>query len=245
MTGGFLARGLARASTILQQEGPGALAHSVAEAIRQRLGRPSEARLAYLTHKAEADARFDAAHGVDTGGVQHLYGLTIEGANAAFGVNHIATDPQDFEDAIARLDVDVRDAAFVDLGAGKARALMMAAAYPFRAIIGVEFARELHAAGENNLRKAAAALPLPSRISLLLGDATEYELPAGPIILYLFNPFGGAAIEQVARNATLASRDRTIRLIYMNPVHGEAWTALGWKVVAGDRAYTIFAPPSA
>lgn len=244
MIGGFT-RGLARASNILRQDGPGALLHSLAEAVRQKLGRPSPARLAYLSQKAAADAQFDGAHGVDTGGVQHLYGLTIEGDNAAFGVNHIATDPHDFAHAIAQLDMDPNDAAFVDLGAGKARALIMAAAYPFRSITGVEFARELFEAGQDNIAKAASQLDNPARISMILGDAAHFELPDGPVVLYLFNPFGGTVIEEVARRTTQAAKNRNIRLIYMNPVRADAWTSLGWTAPSGERAYTIFAPPAA
>ncbi|HEY1124730.1 MAG TPA: class I SAM-dependent methyltransferase, partial [Sphingobium sp.] len=241
---GFLTRGLARASIILRQEGPRALAHTIVEAVRQRLGHPSAERLAYLKQKAEADAQFDKAHGVDTGGVQHLYGLTIDSGNAAFGVNHIATDPQDFADALKRLDIVPGDATFVDLGAGKARALILAAAYPFPAIVGVEFAHELHRAGVANLTRTGATIQEPSRISLLLDDATQFEFPDGPIVLYLFNPFGGPVIEEVARRATQASRNRPIRLIYMNPVHANVWANLGWKILANERAYTIFAPPA-
>jgi hypothetical protein len=239
-----LARRISRALTILREEGLLALGHSLAEAIRQGLGRPSPERLAYLAQKAAADERFDSANGVDTGGVQHLYGFTIEGENAAFGVNHIATDPEDFAHAIEQLDIALEGAAFVDLGAGKARALIMAGAYPFRAIVGVEFARELHRAGLDNVAKVAPQLHNPARISMVLGDAAQYELPEGPVVLYLFNPFGGPVIEEVARRTTLAARDRPLRLIYMNPIHGDAWTALGWTRLAEERAYTIFAPPA-
>ena len=239
-----LARRISRAMTILREEGPLALGHSLAEAVRQGLGRPSRERLAYLAQKAAVDERFDSANGVDTGGVQHLYGLTIEGENAAFGVNHIATDPHDFAHAIEQLDIAPESAAFVDLGAGKARALIMAGAYPFRAIVGVEFARELHQAGLDNLAKAAPHLREPARISMVLGDAAQYELPEGPVVLYLFNPFGGPVIEQVARRTTLAAKDRPLRLIYMNPVHGDIWTALGWTKLADERAYAIFTPPA-
>lgn len=240
----FLVRRLSRAMTILREEGLFGLAHSLAEVVRQRLGRPSPERLAYLAQKAEVDGRFDGANGVDTGGIQHLYDLTIESDNAAFGFNHIATDPQDFAHAIERLDIALENAAFVDLGAGKARALILAAAYPFRLIVGVEFARELHQAGLDNLAKVAPQLSDPARIAMVLGDAAQYELPDGPVLLYLFNPFGGPVIEEVARRATLAARDRPIRLIYMNPIHGDVWVALGWIRLADERAYTIFAPPA-
>jgi hypothetical protein len=244
MIGGIFGQGVARASNILRQEGTRALLHALAEAVRQRLGYPSPARQAYLSQKAEADAQFDSVHGVDTAGVQHLYGLTIEGGNAAFGVNHIATDPHDFAQAIAQLDIDPNGAAFVDLGAGKARALIMAAAHPFRSITGVEFAHELFAAGQDNIAKAAPQLDNPARISMILGDAAQFDLPDGPVVLYLFNPFGGVVIEEVARRTTEAAKNRIIRLIYMNPVRADAWTALGWAILTNERAYAIFAPPA-
>lgn len=239
-----LLRRVSRAITVLREDGPFALCHSLTEAVRQGLGRPSRERLAYLAQKAAVDERFDSANGVETGGVAYLYGLTIEGENAAFGVNHIASDPQDFAHAIEQLDVALESATFVDLGAGKARAIILAAAYPFRAIVGVEFARELHQAGIDNLAKIGPNLSNPARISMVLGDAAQYELPDGPVVLYLFNPFGAPVIEAVARRATLAAQDRPLRLIYMNPIHGDIWTRLGWTRRTDERAYAIFSPPA-
>jgi hypothetical protein len=239
-----LARRISRVLTILREEGLLAVGRSLIEAVRQRLGRPSPERRAYLTQKAAADERFDSTNGVDTGGVQHLYGLTIEGEHVAFGVNYIATDPDDFAHAIGQIDIALESAAFVDLGAGKARALIMAAAFPFRTIVGVEFARELYQAALDNLAKVAPQLRDPARVSMVLGDAAKYEFPEGQIVLYLFNPFGGPVIEEVARRSTLAAKDRPIRLIYMNPIHGDVWATLGWTKLADERAYTIFAPPA-
>ena len=48
------------------------------------------------------------------------------------------------------LDIDYSDFVFVDYGSGKGRTLLVAAEFPFKKIVGVEIAQELHAiAGKN------------------------------------------------------------------------------------------------
>src|SRR5262249_39527165 len=84
-----------------------------------------------------------------------LEGLDIDGDNAVHGNRYEPTPYGVLEDMFTELDLDYPRFAFVDLGSGKGRILCLAAAYPFRRVIGVEFSRELHAIAKTNL----AALP--------------------------------------------------------------------------------------
>ncbi len=140
--------------------------------------------------------------------------------------------------------MDLAGATFIDFGAGKGRALMMATAYPFGAIIGVEFARELWDAGQDNLAKVAGRLPGTDRIALILADAADYELPGGPLILYLYNPFDAPIIEAVARKALASWHDdpRPVLATYLNPVHLDAWLRAGWQTVDRTDRHAILAP---
>ena len=78
---------------------------------------------------------------------------------------------------------------FVDLGSGKGRVLLMAAPYGFKRIMGVEFMPEWHRIAEENIRKFAAQYGIASRIESFCMDAREFDFPAGPLVVYLFNPF--------------------------------------------------------
>jgi methylase of polypeptide subunit release factors len=69
---------------------------------------------------------------------------------------HTASDPDELANAVASLDVEHKDFTFIDLGSGKGRALVLALSYPFRRVVGVEFALELHRVAEANLISLAA-----------------------------------------------------------------------------------------
>jgi hypothetical protein len=214
--------------------------------IRGRLIAPSAEQIAFLNNKAAADAAFDAAMGVRTGGVQHLYDLTINSENARFGTNHVASDPTEFKRAMERIDFDLSGATFIDFGSGRGRALIMAAMLPFKKVIGIEFAEELHRDSLENIRNSTCDLGHPDRIIQILGDATQFQLPDGPLVLYFFNPFDAPIIGAVARNALASwqANPRPMRVVYLNPIFGDEWKKPGWRLLEFGEGRAIFGPPS-
>ncbi|UDL93687.1 class I SAM-dependent methyltransferase [Lichenihabitans sp. PAMC28606] len=198
----------------------------------------------FLNHKTRVDLLFDTENGVETSGIDYIYGLTVDGPNARFGEAHIATDPGEFRTVFESLDVDFRRFTFVDLGSGKGRAVMLAAALPFKAIVGVEFTKELHAIATANVGK----LPEPdrNRISLLHGDAAAYDFPAGPLIVFFYNPFGRAIMRQVADRLACARRDspRDILVVYLNPIFEESWVRAGWHVLRSSTEAALIQWPT-
>ena len=79
---------------------------------------------------------------------------------------------------------------FVDMGSGKGRMLFVAAEYPFRKVIGVEFANELHDEAVANIRRYKHAKRRCGDIESVHADAAEFEFPNENLVIYLFNPFG-------------------------------------------------------
>ncbi|WP_223799827.1 class I SAM-dependent methyltransferase [Sphingomonas nostoxanthinifaciens] len=231
---------LARAWRVLRTSGARNFTIRVANKVRLMLGAGSAGQRAYAARKAAIDAEFDRKSGVDTGGVQHLYDLTVVGGNAGHGTSHIASDPGEFATALAMLDRDLSVATFVDLGSGKGRALLMAAAYPFRRLIGVEFTAEMHAVATANL----AGRPDRDRFELVHGDAAAYEFPDTPLVLFLFNPFDAPVVAAVAERALASWRrnPRPITVLYVNPLQADAWLAAGWRECARDGTYAMFEP---
>jgi hypothetical protein len=71
-----------------------------------------------------------------------------------------------------RIDVDLADATFIDFGSRRVRALMMAAMRPFKKVIGVEFAEELHWDSVENIQTSTHDLGRRDRITPVRGDAT-------------------------------------------------------------------------
>lgn len=148
------------------------------------------------------DLDYDWEHEVDTtrSNVSFHAQLLAELA----GRPYFASEPWLFEEMMEALALSVRQSAlshgaatrealqnytFIDLGSGKGRALLMAAPYRFRRIIGVEFVQEWHLTAQENIRKFAAANPSAPPMESLCLDARDFTFPADPLVVYLFNPF--------------------------------------------------------
>ena len=84
-------------------------------------------------------ARFDRRYGVDTSGHIPLGKLGISSSNAVYGVPYEPVTPSYFSRMVESVTLAPGTHVFVDLGSGKGRALMLAASYPFKRIVGVEF----------------------------------------------------------------------------------------------------------
>jgi len=111
------------------------------------------------------------------------------------------------------------DDVFLDIGSGKGRAVLMAARYPFRRVIGVELSEQLLDIAQNNVDRAKTHLRCQD-IELVHADAESYQIPDDVTVVFLNNPFGGAIFAAVV-NKLLDSYDRRprpLRIIYANPV---------------------------
>jgi hypothetical protein len=80
----------------------------------------------------------------------------------------------------------VEEYAFVDIGSGKGRAMMLASELPFRVVVGVELSAELCAIAEANLKGWRRAV---SSMRIVHGDALSLDLPEGRLLIFLYNPF--------------------------------------------------------
>lgn len=130
------------------------------------------------------------------------------------------TDPDEFRDLMAKVMIDFADFVFVDLGSGKGRALLMASEYPFREIIGVEIQAELNAIAEQNIERFHPEHQKCTNIRTICGDARDYEFPAEPLLLYLFNPFPEYVFERVLSNLkrSLEEHPRPAFVVYNTPL---------------------------
>ncbi|MBD8868646.1 class I SAM-dependent methyltransferase [Nocardioides donggukensis] len=169
---------------------------------------------------ARWERRFDSEWGIDTAGIVRLTSLDIESANRDHGVRYQATDPNHFHALVDGLDVDPRDFVFVDVGSGKGRVVVLAARESFARVIGVEFSPDLDAVARRNVARLPPELRRNGRIRLLTMDATEFELPSAPLVLYFFNPFDDAVLQVVLdRIRESASVDpRPIYLLFTGPL---------------------------
>ncbi|MDT8067861.1 MAG: class I SAM-dependent methyltransferase [Terriglobia bacterium] len=130
------------------------------------------------------------------------------------------TDPTEFHDVLAQVPADFSDFAFIDLGSGKGRALLLASGYPFREIIGVEVQPELNRIAQENIMRFPVDGRLCRSISSLCMDARQFQFPDEPILLYLFNPFPDYVLREVMTNfeTSLRKQPRPAFVIYNTPM---------------------------
>jgi SAM-dependent methyltransferase len=129
---------------------------------------------------------------------------------------------------ILRRDEVTADDVFLDLGCGKGRAVLMAARYPFRRVIGVELSERLLAVAQANVA-ASRARRRCGEVELHRADAVDYRIPDDVTVVYMFNPFGGAIFDAAIGHLieSVDRRPRTVRLIYRNAVHHDRLLSTG------------------
>lgn len=102
---------------------------------------------------------------------------------------------------------------FLDLGCGRGRALALAREHGFARVVGVELDPGLARTARANLAAGGS-----TAVVVHTGDAATTAVPAGPLLVFLFNPFGPAVLRRVLdRVAEQASGPVTVG--YVNPVH--------------------------
>ncbi|HYG24591.1 MAG TPA: class I SAM-dependent methyltransferase [Verrucomicrobiae bacterium] len=204
--------------------------------------RPAARRLE--RQREEADALFDREHGVDTGGVVRPGPEAVIGPHWAHGISYQAVDANEFAQSLARLEINPPEFTFVDYGCGKGRALLLAARLPFRKVVGVEYCRTLADTAVKNIDKVSRALPC-SVIEVSVADAAVFPIPAGPLVLFFFNPFGEAVMKEVVNNVarSLFEQPRPVKVVYFTPYFARLWESAGFKRTADSPAILEWSPP--
>lgn len=154
------------------------------------------------------------------------------------------TDPSAFREMMASLPIDFREFTFVDLGSGKGRTLLMASEYPFRKIVGVEIVPELHRAAQENVSRYKSESQKCFAMEVVCDDATEYLLPAEPLVLYLFNPLPEPGLRRVMARLDEGLRDqpRAVYLLYHNPLLERALSkSAALSKIGGTPQYSVYA----
>lgn len=228
------------------------LAGTIRLGFRQAFYSLSHPREVYLRRRRRwREWRFDRKFGVDTRGRIILNALQIQSPNLAHGHAYGAILPEKLLPVLQRLPIDYRQFTFIDFGSGKGKALMLASDFPFRRIIGVEFSRELHQVAQHNLQRYRQKTGKRMEIESLCMDAAAFELPAGPLVCYFYNPFGPEVLAKVLQNIrqALEASPRPVYVIYQLPLYQRVMEQSGFlSELASGQEYVIYralplAPP--
>ncbi len=112
---------------------------------------------------------------------------------------------------------------FIDVGSGKGRVLFVAAEYPFRKVMGVEFSNALHDDAVANLKRYKFPKRRCADIEPVHADAREFEFPNDNLVIYMFNPFGPEVMERMLANLerSLERNPRHVIVVMLWPDHSD------------------------
>jgi SAM-dependent methyltransferase len=164
----------------------------------------------YIEERAEA---FDARFGTDT-------------AAPFFGRDHkpgayfyVATTASLVYEILSSLALQPDMFAFVDMGSGKGRALLVASEFAFAKIVGIELSPHLHRIAKENIKRYSPASQQCTAFELHCMNVVDYDYGPKPVVLFLFDPFGRETLRSVVANleASLREKPRDAYVVYIYP----------------------------
>lgn len=166
---------------------------------------------------------FDLENGVQTSGIIPGRFLRTGHAHDRHSTAYFGVAPSVFR-ALLKRWLRTKPAAalerftFVDVGAGMGRAMLLAAEYPFRRVEGIELNPLLAEIAQTNLATWQSGGRALGPMRITCADAVDFEIPKGPILVFLFNPFGPSMMRRLLKHLALAfaRRPRQLDLLYVN-----------------------------
>jgi Methyltransferase domain len=153
--------------------------------------------------------------GIETTDAVDLRDLGVAGEGRA---DYYAAPAFALRAALRRLRPSRRDV-LVDLGAGKGKAVIVAAQLPFAKVIGVELADDLTTIARANVERVRRRLRCQD-VELVTADATSWPIPGDVSVTYMYCPFMGAVFD-AAMERVFESFDSYPRPLFI--VYGYPW----------------------
>jgi predicted RNA methylase len=182
-----------------------------------------------------ADDDFDLKYGVETAKIVRI--TLTNSPNWLDGTRYEASSETAIRWSIENCGLALPDTTFVDVGCGKGRALVVAATYPFKKIVGVEYSPELAGVCRQNLAKRQ----IEDRCEVAVGDAVDYVFPIGDVLAFFYNPFGEVVHLRVLDNLT--KTEGRVRIAHIGPGHDVVRkSGVAHEMASGEsgvRLYTV------
>lgn len=201
------------------------------------------AALTSAARRARRDeAAFDRRWGTDTATGVSVRALGFTGAQLRRCHRYNASSEAMLVPAIERLGIDPAAFHFVDYGAGKGRAMMIALQLGFARVTGVELSGVLCGIARANLARFRAQNPDEAAVAVVEGDATTFR-PEGPrLLVYFYNPFGAEIMTEVRRTLEAAgdAGAQALHVVYANPECGAVFEAPGWRTISAVPGVSVY-----
>ena len=164
----------------------------------------------YIEERVEA---FDAGFGTDT--AAPFFGRDQKPTTHFY----VATTASLIYEILDSLVLPSETFAFVDMGSGKGRALLVASEFAFAKIVGIELSPHLHHIAAENIKRYSPASQQCREFQLLCMNVADYAYGPEPLVLFLFDPFGRETLRSVVANleASLSAQPRDAFVVYIYP----------------------------
>ncbi|MBS1798567.1 MAG: class I SAM-dependent methyltransferase [Acidobacteria bacterium] len=175
---------------------------------------------------------FDQIHGTDTSGLVPAKDLVTGHENDEHVTAYYGVAPSILRTLVERWLATapphhITDYIFLDIGAGKGRAAMLASEFPFRKVIGVELNAAMASIAQANVDTWARThtgdptAPAVAPIQIVHEDALSFDLPSTPALVFLFHPFEAPVLKAFLRRieSAFAKRPGTLDVLYVNAEH--------------------------
>ncbi len=168
--------------------------------------------------------KIDRLYGTKSGGfdkdfLKQMKSPSVKDAKAYEPIKH-----EHFSTMLNDANINHSNNIFIDLGAGKGRALMYASEFPFAKIIGIEFSNQLYDQMQQNINHFLNKTDKTDNFILSCEDAMNYKFPTdSDITVYLNNPFSGDVMRSVIGNIQnyIIESNYQIKILYAFPFRAE------------------------
>lgn len=206
---------------------PCAKVQTVKAATKEKDGKPAKSTRSLLPGLSVKDGftrhPFDVEYAVRTSGLVAGRHLQSGHRHDRHTTAYYGVAPSVFHSLVRRWRrtepaARMEETTFIDLGAGMGRAVLLASELEFGAVVGVELHSTLVGIAKRNVKIWRAMGMERSPIKIVEGDAVEFALPEGPVVVFLFNPFGAAVMRRLLKKwrSGLVDMAGVVDVLYVN-----------------------------
>jgi hypothetical protein len=161
---------------------------------------------------------WDLLHRVHTCGDIHPRNLDMPAELREYSAYYMPTHPKHIRLLLRTLPLAKGRYTLVDYGSGKGRVILSAMSFPFRSIVGIEAAPQLHRLAEENIRSYRGRQAC-SNVRSVCMDVRDHQVEPTESVYYFFSPFTEPIMRPVLENIfhSLREHPRDAFLVYVNP----------------------------
>lgn len=173
---------------------------------------------------------------INTSAPIELINLTIKTGDLTKSSRYEAVNFFILEALLQKMRASTSETSFTDLGCGKGRAMVVAAHYGFTKIKGIDFAKEVSVAAEENMKAVKRKLPA-IQYTIFCDDVLNYIIQKDESVFFMFNPFNEEIIHALLEKieASIAKHPRTIYILYVSPKHIETFFEFEYEPIFRKR----------